>query len=286
MLYKFLNRFSSKPDFFMATTLLVLVLVVSSNFAYAQEVKETKELVSSAQIPAKTNSDIILKKSNGFIELDQRQPELTAKVSAFISVPHNISPVNTFVCYPYPVKPPRFIPLEKLPTNPKMLEGYLLNSGYINRIDKDKPYPQFGWRWQYAYNAALKRSKMGVPHTMFTMYSWSKEMVRYALPEVKKCNDKEDERAKNYSIMLDQYERNHVDLETESIRFGLYPVVMKRKNSAVAEAKVPVGNWWLTAMHKVPGLTYYWQIPFTAKINDTVNIRLTEDNALVIHGGW
>ena len=46
------------------------------------------------------------------------------------------------------------------------------------------------------------------------------------------------------------------------------------------------GPWYVTGTHKVPGLTYYWQLPVTVEPGETKEVELNESNALVIEGAW
>ena len=213
--------------------------------------------------------------------------QVLSDVLVRVNVPHNLRAVETLSAYPYPVQPPRQKgSIRPLPTRDQGLKGYLLQSGYANRRGWDRPYPPFGWRWEYAYNAALRRSGRSVPHTMMAMYPWCNDMVKFVKPEVERANDAEKERQLRYSRAVEQYQKSYADLESEATRRGLYPCELRMSRAGQAQTRLAPGTWWIVGTHKVPGLTYYWQTPVTVTKGDTAQVLLTEANALVLEGGW
>ncbi len=208
-------------------------------------------------------------------------------LSVRINVPHNTHPVDVFTAYPYPVKPPRLAaPPSYLPVDRPSLKGLLLSSGYSARISTDKAYPTGGWRWQYAYNSALKKSKLGLPHTILTMYQWIDAIMPCVAAECRRSNEIEDARWARYQKAVDEFEQKFADIENEAVRKGLYPVEMPCRARGFSQAQVPPGSYWLTCTRKVPGLTYYWREPVEVAPGAVVNLMLTESNALEILGGW
>lgn len=207
-----------------------------------------------------------------------------------IQVPHNKQAVDSFIAYPYPVKPPVVTRSEGLPTTFKTIKGRIVQTGYLDRQSGVKPVPTFGWRWEEAYNAGLRHAAgkvgMGEPHTFVTYYPWASEMVKWVLPECRRINAQEDERWERYQAANAEYNEKRVDVEMEAVRDGLFPLKMKRLSNFGASTNLPPGNWWVVGTHKVPGLTYYWNLPVTVPPGSSTNVILNERNALVIKGAW
>jgi hypothetical protein len=214
--------------------------------------------------------------------------EPPATVHVRINVPHNHKAVDVFAAYPYPVKLPQNLPPTMLPEKPKELKNMLLSSGYAARTSGERPYPMGGWRWQDAYRIALAKSHLAVPHTIVGMYPWIKEITPWVVVECKRINAREKQRWERYLKFKEEYDRNHVDIENDAVRAGLAATVMRprRGKPGYVEKELPAGNWWITCTRRLPGLTYYWQIPVTAAAGEHVNLMLTENNMLVATGGW
>jgi hypothetical protein len=208
-------------------------------------------------------------------------------VTLSISVSQNQKYVDTFYAYPYPVRPPvNQTPQMSLPTRPKALRQYLLNSGYSMRLPRDRPYQTFGLRWNTALDNALKRHGGRMPMTIFGLYQWVDEMIPYVIPEVKRINAIEQDRTRRYNKATYEYQRDHTEVESEATRLGLTPQEIRINRKRTGTAQLPEGTWWIAGTHKVPGLTYYWQIPVSLTANDSQSFKLTEDNAIFIEGGW
>lgn len=210
-----------------------------------------------------------------------------------INVPRNIDARNEFTFYPYPMMPPPAKQQHKaLPETAKNgLKQMLLTSGYIQRTQATSAYPFNGWRWQYAFKAALRRSNLGVPHIMTEMYSWADEMIPYIKPEIVRLNLAEKERTQRYQRAREEYDETRVDIEAESVRKGLFPVEVRiqkfdGRTTRFGTARLAPGSWWLVGTHKVAGLTYYWNEPVEIHENQPKSVELTEASALLIEGGW
>lgn len=214
--------------------------------------------------------------------------EPPATVHVRINVPHNHKAVDSFAAYPYPVKLPQALPPTLLPEKPKELKNMLLSSGYAARTAGERPYPMGGWRWQYAYKAGLAKSHLAVPHTIMGMYPWIKDVTPWVAVECKRINAREKQRWERYLKVKEEYDRNHLEIENDSVRAGLAPTILRgrRGKPGYVEKELPAGNWWITCTRRLPGLTYYWQIPVTAAAGEHVNLMLTENNMLVATGGW
>jgi hypothetical protein len=117
-------------------------------------------------------------------------------------------------------------------------------------------------------------------------YQWARDVTPYAVVEAKKWNALEDERWARYNKAVDEWTKNRADVEADAMKKGLNPMELKKRGIGWVLQDIPSGSWWLTCTRKVPGLTYYWQIPLTAAPSEKVKIVLTEMNALVIEGGW
>lgn len=238
--------------------------------------------------------------TSDFLKPDSKAPKSTLKndseakvpVKISINVPHNMEALNTLTAYPYPVQPPRIRQaIQPLPDHYAALKGKLIASGYTQRTSKERAYPFGGWRWQYAYQAGLRRSNLGVPHVVTEMYAWADEMVKYVQPEVKRLNAAEINRIARYKTIQDDYAQNRVEVEADAIRKGLFPVDVRlqkfdNRQMRFGTLKLPPGSWWLVGTHKVPGLTYYWNLPFDVDADQPKTMELTEANALLIQGGW
>lgn len=225
-------------------------------------------------------------KGNGAAPEKAESEEMTT-LNVRIVVPQNMKPLDTLMVYPYPVRPPKIVdPIVQLPNTPLALKQMLITSGYSNRIDLNRPYPLYGWRWVHAFSTGLAKSGAGYPHTMFTMYPWVHKVTPYVIAEVDKINDIEEARLETYKKACEEFQQNHVEIENEATAKGLFPVPVKLNAKGVGQVKLPVGNWWLSGARVLPGLRFYWQIPFNATNSQPVNVQLMENNALVIQGGW
>ena len=220
-------------------------------------------------------------------EEGQGATEQTATLDVRINVPHAQHPIDVFTVHPYPVKPPKIEkPLAPLPEDPKALKDLLVQSGYIQRESGVRPYPFGGQRWQYAYKAGVAKSGVGVPHGLLTMYSWARDVTPAVKKECIKWNAFEVERKARYDKAVAEFENHRADFESEAVKQGLYAIDLRHRGFGWGVANVPPGNWWLTCTRKVPGLTYYWQVPMTAAPGENIKVVLTQTNALVITGGW
>lgn len=217
----------------------------------------------------------------------QTATQQTASLDVRINVPHAQHPIDVFTVHPYPIKPPKVEkPPAPLPEDAKALKDLLVQSGYIQRESGVKPYPFVGKRWQYAYKTGVAKSGLGVPHGLFTMYSWAHDVTPYVLKECIKWNAFEAERKARYIKALADFDNHRADFESEAVKQGLYAIDLRHRGFGWGVANIPPGNWWLTCTRKVPGLTYYWQVPMTAAPGENIKVMLTESNALVITGGW
>lgn len=209
-----------------------------------------------------------------------------AQIIARIRTTRAHKATDTYTVYPYQPKPPAWTPQNPLPTTFKGAKGMVMSTGYQNRQHPDKPYQMGGWRWVYAYHSALQRSGIGEPHTIFTEYSFARDLTPYVVKECIKRNQFEKERFARYQRNLEQYEKNHVDQENEALRLGLMPIALTHREFGIGRGQFPAGNWWLQVTRKMPGLTYYWLEPITAAPKQNVEIVLDDDNALAIVGAW
>lgn len=225
--------------------------------------------------------------SKGNVMLESRTaPKADINLTIQIKVPHGLKATESFIAYPYPPRVPPGKPIEALPTDKKVLKDMLLNSGYSNRFRGNKAYAPMGWRWEYAFNAAVRRSGKSFPHTIATMYPWTSSMVPYIVPEIERINKGEENRQLRYMAAVDEFNKTHMELENEAVRKGLYPTLIRRYRKGEAGVKLSAGNWWITVTRSVPGLQYYWRVPITIVEGQPVKLTLTEQNALLVQGGW
>jgi len=208
-----------------------------------------------------------------------------------IIVPHNTQASDWCRIYPYPIAPPKKKKdPDKLPLTDKDLRNLVLSVEYWSKSRKDKPYPPGGWRMQYALGAALAKSGIGEPHTIFTEYGWSDEIIPYVRKEVQVINAKENERIQHYNLARSVYDENRTDLEVQAFNQGLFPIDVPIRRQLggfqTGQALVDKTNWWIVATHQVPGLKYFWLWPVKLNDNREQVAILNEDNAIYIEGAW
>ncbi len=220
-------------------------------------------------------------------------PPAKSVVHVRIAVPQMDKCTEAWAVYPYVTKPPKIlIPLAPLPEEDlKDLRMRLIQTGYANRQSLTRAYPEQGWRWQYAYRNALKRSGLSEPKFVVGVYRFAEEMTKYIRPECERINRIEEGRRKRYEAMLVEYEDNHKDEESEAIRLNREPIklpVRLANKGRVVEGTIalPPGEWYITGKHKVPGLLYYWQERIKVNSGENIALNLTDANALCIQGGY
>jgi hypothetical protein len=208
-------------------------------------------------------------------------------VSVQLLVPQRKGCTDSFMIYPYPVKPPtNDKKLKPLPKTMKGLRGALFDSGYSGRTVASKAYPSIGWRWRYIFQTAVEKSKLPLPHTAVTAYTWLDEIVPYAIPELKKVNMAERARIMRYNKAVEFWDLNNVDLENAATQEGKHPYDISFNQNWVARARLPEGNWWVVGTHRVTSLVFYWQEPIKIVAGSHTNLNLDEWNALVVQGDW
>jgi hypothetical protein len=206
-----------------------------------------------------------------------------------ISFPTNHG-IAYFVAYPYPMRPPKSRKAQNpLPIYPKELKTRLLDYGYTNRTMPERPYPNYGYRWMFAFRAALAKSGLLVPHSMFEYYQWRSAMLPYMKAECERINAIEDNRSELYRRASTEYDESRADYEAEAQSRGLYPTEVRFLQQNIltfAQAKLAPGTWWIVGTLKIPSLTYYWQIPVSVTGSEPQFLDLNENNALLIDGAW
>lgn len=206
------------------------------------------------------------------------------------------SVVNNFVgsaaMYPWPPRPPkvRYNPAP-LATDDKILKMQIETEGYASRTSAQDPYPQGGWRWQFAYRRALRNAKLKEPTSMIGMNSFVREAFNPVKKECEMVNAFEKTRVEAFRQVEDFFVENEKSIKNEALQRNLNPVQLRRlggsaKSIMTYAQKVPSGKWWLQVEHKMPGLTFHWYQPVTIESNKTTEVRLTESNAISIEGGW
>lgn len=251
--------------------------------------RPARKLASAATAPLAMPAQPLIPKADvDGVELEQRKPEPFTTLNARMLVPHNERFVDVVYAYPYPIKPPPLTgELTPLPTKDKELKSMILSAGYSDRIDFNRPYPTYGWRWVHAFYRAHTRSGLGWPRTMLTMYPWVDQMLPYVRAEVKQSNAEEADRILKHQKTVEEFEATHVDLENQATLKGLSPVAIKMNSKGIGQTtKLTPGNWWITGTRKVPGLKMFWEVPVTCTQGQIINVQFTEANAMIIQGGW
>lgn len=189
--------------------------------------------------------------------------------------------------YPYPVKPPTCDPPAPLPDRGAGLNNLIRNTSFLARPNLDKPFPTAGgWRWIFAYKAALAKSGLSEPHTIFGEYSFASDLTPYVAAECKRRNVFEKQRRKIYEQAIDDYNRTHEELEVQAVKTGLKPVALRLAEYGLAKGQMPPGTWWLQVTRKLPGLKFYWLQPVTSVAGKRTEVNLNDNNALAIIGAW
>jgi hypothetical protein len=208
-----------------------------------------------------------------------------------INTPNNLRAQDSCRVYPYPVAPPhRKAAIQDLQIKDAALRSVLQSLGYTAVSRLDKPFPAGGWRMQYALKSAIAKSGLGLPHTVFTMYVWMDEMVPYLRQEVLRINAIEAERNKRYLAAERMFNDHRADLEVEAFNNGLFPLDVPLRPwhgvHKLGRVELQQTNWWIVALHKTPGLKYYWLWP--VKLSDAPEqfVELNEENAIHIDGSW
>ncbi len=242
---------------------------------------------TTGKSPADKPADTLIKTPAAVGTTGEMEGDKPAELFIKVAVPHGIQAVDGFAAYPYPVKPPKIAyAIGPLPVKRKDLKGMLMYAGYNSRSHSEEPYPPGGWRFQYAMAAAQRRSGISYPHTMIGVYPWINDIIPYIRPEIERSNKAEEERKKRYEAAVAEYDKKYFEIQNESTRNGLFVVNFRLYRKGQGYARLPAGTWWIAGQRKVPGLSYYWQIPITIASGARETVTLREDNALVIQGGW
>jgi hypothetical protein len=226
-------------------------------------------------------------------EIDDADPvrEGQIKLVATVAVPHLKKGLTQVTAYPYPMKPPPAKQkIRLLPDKEKQLKNMILSSGYLSRSAADQPYPPGGWRWQYAFNKAIKNSNMTMPHSIFEHYLWADRIMPYVRAQTKLYNAYEKTRVTAYNEAQQDFLDNRTSAEDEATKAGVGPTPMKKvylKSGKIGlhyASTLKPGKWWILATHRVPGLKYFWLLPLDVEKSERV--ILNESNAIYIEGGW
>ncbi len=225
------------------------------------------------------------------IENQEDRPAKKVKLVIRVIVPHNKEAVDQFDLYPYPFEPAKIrVAIGRLPSEPSSLNDCLNALGYTARIALDDPYPAWGWRMQYAFKTAVRKSQLAFPHGLVELAGWRQAMRPYLLEEVLKSNAYEKQRRERYVAAVKEFKESRTEIEIEALRQGLYPIyVYVRKGRGITRegyAMVDQATWWVVGTHRVAGLTYHWQERVKLTDADEQVVNLNEDNALFIEGGW
>lgn len=199
--------------------------------------------------------------------------------------------VSSATAYPWPPRPPkvRYNPAP-LPTDEEPLKMKIEYEGYSNRTSNQDPYPQGGWRWQFAFRRAMKKSGATMPHSLIGMNGFISHMMKYVRTECEKVNAFEETRIKAFNQVEEFFTENEKTMKNEAVQKNINPIQLKRianhKSIMSYAQKLPAGKWWVQVEHKMPGLVFHWYQPVVIEADKTTQLRLTESNAISIEGGW
>ncbi|MDZ4835948.1 MAG: hypothetical protein SGJ27_19385 [Candidatus Melainabacteria bacterium] len=244
------------------------------------------------QDPSKENKPVTVYEDD-VAEIDDADPvrEGQIKLVATIAVPHLKKSLTQVTAYPYPMKPPPAKQkIRLLPDKDKQLKNMILSSGYLSRSAGDTPYPPGGWRWQYAFNKAVKNSNLTIPHSIFEHYIWADRVMPFVKAQIKLYNAFERTRVTAYNAAQQDFLDNRTQFEDEATKAGVGPTSLKHvylrsgKIGLHYANNLKPGKWWILATHRVPGLKYFWLLPID--IDKSERVILNESNAIYVEGGW
>ncbi|MBX9693966.1 MAG: hypothetical protein K2Z81_16395 [Cyanobacteria bacterium] len=225
---------------------------------------------------------------------EEAQPNGEIDFEVTVVVPHSKQSSSRVFIYPWPVKPPVVKEVPKpLPDKPGAIRGTLLQTGYVNRSSPDWPYPAGGWRWQHAYAAAVRKSGLGLPHSIVEHYGWANKMVPYIKPEILAINEHERQRGKAHARANMEYTDNYTIIRNKALQRGLEPRTLTQFGPTTPKVgrhyrtrALPAGKWWIIGTHKAPGIKYFWWYPVDIAGDKPERVVLNEANAIYIEGGW
>lgn len=230
-----------------------------------------------------------------FEDQDDEDDDLapTGEVDVYLSVavPHTRNVVVKGMAYPYPPKMP-LISSNMIPDDDKAIKELLMGSGYLRRQTANQPNPLGGWRWQYAFNKAVKKSRLAFPHSIVEHYRWSNAMIKFVKPEIQQINRFEKQRLARYQLEEAFFTEHSEIIKHDSARRGLDPVAIEvlptspKRVGLDMKVKVARAKWWFTVDYTVPGLTYHWRIIRDLAKEKPERLILNEGNAISIEGGW
>jgi hypothetical protein len=204
-----------------------------------------------------------------------------------VLVPQREGATDSFMIYPYPIKPPtNERKLKPLPKNMKELRQALFDSGYSGRVNPSKVYPSPSWRWRYIFQTAVEKSRMPLPNNVVSVYGWVDAMIPYVLPELRKVKAAERTRIARYNKAVEFWDLNNVDLENQATMTGRHSYEIAVDKKWIGRARLPVGTWWVVGVHKLPSLVFYWQEPVKITQGGTTSLNLDEWNAIIVQGSW
>ncbi|MGD9682570.1 MAG: hypothetical protein AB7W16_15390 [Candidatus Obscuribacterales bacterium] len=230
-----------------------------------------------------------------FEDQDEEDEDLapTGDVDVYLSVavPHTRNVVVKGMAYPYPPKLPP-ISSNMIPDDDKSIKELLMGSGYLRRQTANQPNPLGGWRWQYAFNKAVKKSRLTFPHSIVEHYRWSNAMIKFIRPEIQQINRFEKQRLARYQLEESFFTEHSEIIKHDSARRGLDPVAIEvlpaspKRLGLDMKVRVARAKWWFTVDYTVPGLTYHWRIIRDLAKERPERLVLNEGNAISIEGGW
>jgi hypothetical protein len=284
---------SSRLHLLLSMSLIALLTSFNLPTLAGQKTASALPTQSQTQTPSETGSpadqEMTIEVNNG-ASPEQRR----TNVYFDLDIPHPLDYRASCNCmaYPYPVALQRKVQRQaQLTTNNRMLTRNITATAYNSRLIKHEYYPIGGWRWQEAYQRALKDCGATTPIVIGSLYLFVNKIFPYAKEESLKTNEFEEKRSKRYQEAAKDYTENHADAEAEATKKGLTPTGIRfnrfgEHGQRRAEIKLAPGQWWIVCRLKIPGLTYYWQEPVTVHADTTEHVSLNEDNALLIEGAW
>jgi len=254
--------------------------------------KDGKVIIKPGQEPKEPKSVTVYEDDNEDITDADPVKDGEVTIVCTVAVPHMKKNLTQVTAYPYPMKPPVVKQkIKLLPDKDKALKQMMLSTGYFSRASLDVPYPPGGWRWQYAFQKAIKNSGISMPHSIFEHYIWADRMLPFMRAQTKIYNQFERQRVQMYNDALAEFNTNRTEIEDSATHRGMAPITMKRVHSKSPvigmhyAANLKSGKWWMLATHRVPGLKYYWLVP--AEVGEKgERVVLNESNAIYIEGGW
>ncbi len=210
---------------------------------------------------------------------------------ASVYVPHNNNALDNFIAYPYPLTPLQVTAFKtNLPTDSDKITELLKNELTANKWLIDDAFLRQGFFMQDAFKNAL--NDCNLPKTGKFDPAWLEQVTTAFKLQAILSNKRELERKDRYDNLVKYVSEDEEGLKDKADAAKLSPVRIPvsqlRHNLWQGCEWLGEGTWWVVGTHRLPKLTYYWQVKInvpedaTLKTGDAQYLQLTEQNATAI----